>query len=100
MQRSFPHDLDLETAIATTKEAVEHYVQKAHSFNAEANWLDEQTAEFSFKALGQKVTGSLAVDEDQVHIKVEAPGVLKFFESKAVDAVQKEINVWIEKAKA
>jgi hypothetical protein len=99
MKHSVPHDLDLDQARAVTDKALEAYTAKFAEYNPNVKWLSDTQAEVEFKAKGVKVKGEFTLADDRIDVDMQVPMLLKVFQKKAIDVVEREIRKWIEKAK-
>jgi len=100
MKHSVPHDLDLERARVVTDKALSAYKERFADYNPTVSWSGERHAEVEFKAKGVKIVGKFELKDDRIDIDMKVPMLLKMFQKKAIDVVEREIRVWIEKAKA
>lgn len=99
MKHSIPHDLDLPTAIKVTHRALETYQQRFAEYHPHATWLAENHAKVAFKAKGIKIEGDFQVKPGAVEVDLDVPFLLKPFQKRAIDVVEREVNEWIAKAK-
>lgn len=99
MKHTVPHDLDLETARKVTDKALESYKERFSEYNPEVSWKDERTAEVSFRAKGVSMKGLFSLLPNAIEMDMDVPFVLRLFQKKAVDVVEREIEKWLDKAK-
>lgn len=99
MKHSVPHDLELSQARTVTDHALEAYRAKFAEYHPDVRWLDDNHAEVEFKAKGVKVKGKFDLKPDRIEVDMQVPMLLKVFQKKAIDVVEREIKKWIEKAK-
>ena len=100
MKHSVPHDLDLERARVVTDKALDAYKERFAEFNPTVSWQGDRHAEVQFKAKGVTLLGKFELEDDRINIDMQVPMLLRMFQKKAVDVVEREIKKWIEKAKA
>lgn len=100
MKHTVPHDLPKEKARQVTDKALECYKERFCDYNPEIRWKSDDEAEVAFKAKGVSIKGNFQLLPDAISIEMDVPFVLKLFQKKAVDVVEREIQHWIGKAKA
>ncbi len=100
MKHTVPHDLEPAQARRVTEKALESYKERFSEYNPVVRWKTDEEAEVEFSAKGLSVTGNFRLLANAITIDMSVPFVLKLFQKKAVDVVEREINVWIAKAKA
>jgi hypothetical protein len=99
MKHTVPHDLDLDTAKKVTDKALESYRERFAEYNPVVTWTEDCKAEVAFKAKGVTLKGLFCLTQDAIEMDMEVPFVLRLFQKKAVDVVEREILTWIDKAK-
>ncbi|MFZ5479635.1 MAG: polyhydroxyalkanoic acid system family protein [Myxococcota bacterium] len=100
MKHHIPHGLPHALARAATREALESYRARFASYAPEGDWIDEDHARVSFRALGQRVEGAVVVGPDDVELELEVPLLLRPFRERALEVIEHEVRVWIERARA
>lgn len=99
MKHSVSHDLDLDTARKVTQKALESYQARFAEYQPEIHWKDECTAEVCFSAKGVTLKGLFSLTPNAIEMDMSVPLVLRMFQKKAVDVVDREIHAWIDKAR-
>lgn len=99
MKHMVPHDLDLDMARKVTGKALESYKERFAEYNPEISWKDERTAEVAFRAKGISLKGLFSLADDAIEMDMDVPFMLRMFQKKAVDVVEREIHKWIDLAK-
>lgn len=99
MKHSVSHDLDLDTARKVTQKALESYQARFAEYHPEILWKDECTAEVCFSAKGVTLKGLFSLTPNAIEMDMNVPLVLRMFQKKAVDVVDREIHTWIDKAR-
>ena len=99
MKHSVSHDLDATTARKVTERALESYRDRFAEYNPEVQWKDDCTAEVCFSAKGVTLKGVFSLQPNAIEMDMSVPLVLRMFQKKAVEVVDREINTWIGKAK-
>lgn len=100
MRHAVRHDLDHDQAKKAALKAWESYSERFAEYNPQANWTSENHADISFKAKGITLKGSLEVEPNEIVMNLDVPFVLRVFQKKAVDVIDREIQKWVGKAKA
>ncbi|RYE94213.1 MAG: hypothetical protein EOO75_02540 [Myxococcales bacterium] len=99
MKHSIKHDLDLATAKKVTEKAFDTYKAKFAEYNPTFSWASDSKADVAFKAKGITIAGSFTVLPTQIDFDLDVPFLLRPFQGKAVEIVDKEVQEWIQKAK-
>ena len=99
MKHSVAHDLDIELAQRAVKVVLEAYAQRFDQFSPQVNWISAAKANIGFSAKGVVVSGAVDVAERQIFIDLEVPFLLRVFKKKAITIIEREIRVWIDKAR-
>jgi len=100
MEHKVPHDLGLEKAKEVAKHALDSYAEKFAEYNPSSTWLNETNANISFKVKGVSLKGKVMVHDDSIGLELDVPFWARPFKGKAISLIEKEIKVWIAKAKA
>lgn len=99
MKHSVPHSLGLETARKVVRSAFSNYTDRFSDFSPKATWKSEDEAQVTFAAKGMSIQGKVLVRESAIDIDLDVPFLLKPFQGKAVEVIEREFGKWIEKAK-
>jgi hypothetical protein len=77
---TIPHRLSRREVKRRVDEQIAQLHQHHGSFftDPQTNWVHD-TLIFSFRALGQAISGHLDVDDHAVHLTVELPWLMRFF---------------------
>ena len=100
MKHSVRHDLDLTLACTAVKTALEGYAERFKDYSPRVHWRNDIQADIGFTAKGVKLDGSVEVNGSEILIDLKVPFLLKVFKGKAIQVIEKEIKIWIGKAKA
>lgn len=100
MKHPIPHDLDRPLARRATRAALDTYRVRFAAYSPFGRWTSLDRAEIGFQAAGQTIQGTVEVGEDAVELDLEVPLLLRPFRKLAVEAIEKEVQIWIERAKA
>ncbi|HEX4476860.1 MAG TPA: polyhydroxyalkanoic acid system family protein [Polyangiaceae bacterium] len=99
MKHSVPHDLGIDLAKKAAVAAFDSYRARYAKYNPTATWATDDTANVSFTAKGMTLRGKLAVTPKTIDLDADIPFLLKPFSKVAIDAVEREIEKWVAKAK-
>jgi hypothetical protein len=99
MKHAVAHDLDHDTARKVARHALEGYAQQFERFDPQVVWSGADRAAVQFSAKGLTVKGQLDVRASEFVIDLEVPFLLKPFQKRAVDVVEREIEAWVAKVK-
>ncbi len=94
-----PHDLDLDTAKLVARKAAEAYSKRFAEYNFKSNWVTETRVELAFTVVGKTLDGAMVVKSDRLALELDVPFMLRPFQSKAIELIEREANVWIAKAR-
>ncbi len=100
MRHAIAHDLSLELAQKTARAACEHYKQRFAKYEPSIVWQGDERAEVSFRAKGLSIRGKVDVAPASLVVDIDVPFLLRPFQGRAVEIVERELNRWIAKAKA
>src|SRR5690242_5323796 len=100
MKHIIAHDLDIATARKVTDRAFAEYKARYGQYNPELRWANENRAEVSFQAMGVKLEGAMEVGPKDIALDLDVPFLLRPFRSKAIEVIEREVKLWIGKAKA
>ncbi|MBT8491798.1 MAG: polyhydroxyalkanoic acid system family protein [Deltaproteobacteria bacterium] len=99
MKHKIDHDLGTDLAAKATKAAFAEYQKKYTKYDPKAVWNADNAADVSFKVKLVRLKGTLEIKEDCVEMELDVPMVFRVFKDKAMRAIEKEVLVWIEKAR-
>jgi len=100
MEHQVPHDLGLDKAKEVAKHALDSYAEKFAEYNPSASWSSDTKASISFKVKGVSLKGAVLVHERSIGMELDVPFWARPFKGKAISLIEKEIKLWIAKAKA
>lgn len=99
MKHSIPHSLGLEMARKAVRSAFSNYTDRFADFSPTANWKSENEAQVTFAAKGMSIQGNVLVRPEAIDIDLDVPFLLKPFQGKAIEVIEREFGKWIKKAK-
>lgn len=100
MDHSVPHDLGIDKAKKVATLALDSYAQKFAEYKPKADWVSEDKAKISFNVKGVSLDGTLQVKERSISLDLDVPFLFRPFKGKAISIIEREIQAWIQKAKA
>lgn len=100
MKHKVPHDLSIDLARKAADAALQEYKAKYPDYDPQVTWSDDKTAEVALRAKGMSLKGVFEILPDAVTIEMEVPLLLRPFKAKAMEVIEDQIRMWIDKAKA
>jgi hypothetical protein len=100
MKHEIPHDLDVAMAKTVTARAFESYRARFSEYGPKLEWLGDRDARIEFRIKGLKLAGSIGIRPRSIDLDLDVPLVFRLFRNKAIEVIDKEVRVWIAKAKA
>jgi hypothetical protein len=99
MKHVIQHDLDTSTAKRVVDRAFEEYKSRFADYHPTLHWAHERRADVSFNAKGVKLNGAMHVEEKEIGLELDVPFLLRPFQKKAVEIIEREVRHWVDKAK-
>lgn len=99
MKHSIAHDLGQKKAKQTINAAHKTYAKKYAKYKPKLRWASTNKAELSFVAAGMTVNATADVQPKSIELEVKLPFLLRPFQSKATQVIEREIQDWLRKAK-
>lgn len=100
MKHLIRHHLDIPTAKKVTDRAFSEYRHRYPQFEPRFHWVNDSRAEVTFNAKGVKLKGAMEVAENEIALELDVPLLLRPFQKRAVEVIEREVKVWIGKAEA
>ena len=100
MEHRVPHDLGREKAKEVAEAAFKSYQQKFAEYKPTANWVSDSRCEIAFSVKGKKLTGVMTVNPKDIGLDLDVPFIFRPFKGKAIGVIEREIEMWIGKARA
>lgn len=100
MKHTIEHDLDPATAKKVTDRAFAEYANRYPDYQPKLVWSNDRRADLSMNAKGVTLSGVMAIEEKSISLDLDVPFLLRPFKSKAIEVIDREVKVWIEKARA
>lgn len=99
MEHRVSHDIGRELAKKAARAAFNAYAAKYAEYKPTTTWTGEDTATVSFSVKGFSVKGNIEVRERDISIDIDVPFLLKAFKSRALEIIEREMRIWVDKAK-
>jgi hypothetical protein len=100
MKHTIEHDLEIPVARRVTDRAFDEYKSRYPAYEPSLRWVDERRADVSFNAKGIQLRGSMALAEHAIELDLNVPLLLRPFQKKAVEVIDREVRRWMDKARA
>lgn len=100
MEHTIEHDLDLETAKKAIDRAMESYAERLADYSPRFEWTSDCVGEFGFEALKVRVSGELSVAEGKIDVEIDVPFILRPFRKRALEVIEREVRLWVGRAKS
>ena len=99
MKHSVQHDLELGLAKKAVTVALDSYAQQFSQYSPRVSWVRDNAASISFRVKNVSLEGTVEVNTKEILIDLKVPFVLRVFKGKAIEIIEREIQVWLEKAR-
>jgi hypothetical protein len=93
------HDLDFDLAKLAAAKAAEAYQERFAEYDYKANWVRNDRVELSFTVMGKTLDGAMTVKARKLELELEVPLLFRPFRGKALEIIEREARMWIDKAK-
>jgi hypothetical protein len=100
MKHTIEHDLEIDAARRVTDRAFAEYKSRYPAYEPTLRWADDRRADVSFNAKGIRLNGSMAIAERTIVLDLDVPFLLRPFQKKAVEVIDREVRRWMGKAQA
>jgi hypothetical protein len=81
------------------EKAMEVYKARFGEYEPRFDWTSLDEGRFSFHAMGTKLEGRIGVRDGAIDVDMHVPLVLRIFQGKAMNVIEEQVRVWVEKAK-
>ena len=99
MKHEIHHGLELPLAKKAIDRAMAAYSARFPEYNPTFRWTSDTEAELGFKAKGVSVAGDIEVRGETILLDIHVPFLLRVFKGKAMDVIDREVKLWVEKAR-
>lgn len=100
MTHDIPHDLDFDLAKLAAEKAAVAYGERFAEYAYQARWVSKSRVELGFTVMGKRLQGALTVKPNKLELELDVPFVFRPFRGKAIQIIEKEARMWLDKAKA
>ena len=100
MKHVIQHDLDMPTAKRVADRAFAEYRSQYPDYQPSLSWVSEQRADVAFNAKGIKLAGAMHIEVRSIALELDVPFLFRPFQKKALEVIEREVNVWLKKARA
>ena len=98
-QHEISHDLDFDLAKLAAERAAEAYAKRFEEYEYKATWVSNSRVELGFTVMGKRLSGAMTVKAKKIELELEVPLVFRPFRGKALEIIEREARVWLDKAK-
>jgi hypothetical protein len=98
-QHEILHDLDFDLAKLAAERAADAYAKRFEEYDYKATWVSSSRVELGFTVMGKRLSGAMTVKAKKLELELEVPLVFRPFRGKALEIIEREARVWLEKAK-
>lgn len=99
MKHTIDTGLDFSRSKKAIDKAMDAYKARFAEYSPRYEWTGEDRGEFSFSAKGVKLHGNIVVRDQKVDVDMHVPLLFRVFQGKAMDVIEEQVNLWVEKAK-
>lgn len=100
MDYDVPHGLPLDQAKRAVQAAVASYAARLAKYAPDVKWTGDTHLDIAFSAKGLRLEGALDIDAEKLRVHLEVPFLLRPFQGRATQLIDREAAHWISKAKA
>lgn len=93
------HDLSPELLRKAVQKAAQTYCERYQKYQARAEWQGDDKVEVRFNVKGVKLAGRMDLKPDTIGMDMDVPFALRLFKNTALEAIEREVRVWIDRAK-
>jgi putative polyhydroxyalkanoic acid system protein len=99
MKHQIAHDLDTSLAKEAAVRAFEAYQRRFANYSPTMSWEGERKARIGFSVKGVKLAGSIDILPRAIELDLDVPFLFRPFKGKAIEVIEREVRVWLAKAK-
>lgn len=99
MTHDIPHDLDFDLAKLAAEKAAVAYGERFAEYNYKHKWVSDKRVELEFTVMGKRLQGAMTVLAKKLQLELDVPFVFRPFRGKAIEIIEREARVWLDKAK-
>lgn len=99
MQHAVEHELDQATARLAAEKAYAAYSKEYAEYSPTADWTSDTHCDVTFTVKKVTLEGTMKLEPGKILMDLNVPLLFRPFKKLALGYVEKEIRVWIEKAR-
>jgi len=99
MKKTITSNLDRARSKIAIEKAMEDYKARFAEYSPRYDWTTDDAGEFSFNAKGIKLGGTIRVRDNFVDVDMEVPFLFRIFQSKALEVIQEQVELWVERVR-
>ncbi len=98
MKHAVKHSLDDATARRACEAAWQSYSTRFAEYKPQADWVTDKRCNIQFSVKGATLKGVLGIVPGAIELELDVPFLFRPFKKKAIDVIEREIKVWVNKA--
>jgi hypothetical protein len=101
MEYTVKHRLEDQGRVKTVVEkAYDSYKTRLADHDPKIRWVDDKHAKIAFTVLGKTIEVDLTIDASEIRLFGDLPFLFRPFQGKIVGVLGREMEKWLEKARA
>ncbi|MCL2823100.1 MAG: polyhydroxyalkanoic acid system family protein [Polyangiaceae bacterium] len=100
MKHEVSHGLPMSLAKVAVNKAFEAYSVRFAEYKPVLTWTSDRKAKAGFSVKGFTLNGGFELREGVIVMELDVPFILRVFSKQAFEAIEKEVRIWIGKAKS
>ena len=98
MKHEVAHNLSIPLAKAVVDKAFDSYSERFAEYKPTLTWTEDRKAKAGFSVKGFSLKGGFEIGERTIEMELDVPFILRPFRKIALEAIEKEVAIWIGKA--
>lgn len=90
-----PHSLTPEALKQVATQALDWYQKRYAGYQPTLQWISAERAFLSLTARGVNLSGEITLREEEIHIALDVPFVLRVFRKQAIERINQEAQRWL-----
>jgi hypothetical protein len=99
MKHSISHDLDPGTLKRAIDAALRSYAAELSKYSPTIDWVSDEQVGIGFSVKGLSLAGQIQLKPKTIDLNLDVPFILRPFKKKAIAIIEREIGVWIDRAR-
>ncbi|HVY47422.1 MAG TPA: polyhydroxyalkanoic acid system family protein [Minicystis sp.] len=100
MKHVIEHPLGEDVAHTVVERAFDEYKTRYASYHPSLTWKSKEAADVGFTAKGVSLRGRIALRPGAIDVELDVPLLLRVFQKRAMEVIDREVRRWIERARA